>query len=508
VHSVGWQSIPPTWARAAKTVAVYALVYLIVDVALNRFAFSDPWTIVWPLNGVNVALLLMRPRSAWPWMLLGIEIGTGIGECLENNLPIMEIGQRICSATEVLVSACLLPPFTALDSWLRTRAIFKRFAAALVLGPGISGLMAATLFHYAQGQSFLLAFNNWATADALGMAAIMPLALSLQSPQMRSLIQRQALPKTMGVLIAAFAGADVIFSLNRYPLAFLLYPLLLAVDSVLSFAGSALAVVGVLFIAVYLTGNSQGPFGVWPSDLGISRDLALQIYLGFHLIALFPASLMSMERKRLAGELHHTNERLARLAALDGLTNIANRRSFDDRFAQEWNRAIRYRQPLALAMIDLDHFKQYNDLYGHFAGDRCLRAVADALAQHVHRPEDFVARFGGEEFALLLPHTAADGALEVVERVREAILALGIQHQGNPWHWVTASIGYSVVVPTYSDGQSGLLQLADAALYLAKSKGRNRVETIVSIEGLDAAERHFTSTSKNRIRRMLARGVH
>jgi diguanylate cyclase (GGDEF)-like protein len=311
----------------------------------------------------------------------------------------------------------------------------------------------------------------------------------------------------MGVLIVALGGAELIFSLNRYSLVFLLYPLLLLVDSLLSFAGSAVAVVGVLFISVYFTSNSQGPFGVWPSDLVLPRDLALQLYFGFHLIALFPASLMSMERKRLADELQRTNERLARLASLDGLTNIANRRGFDDRFAQEWNRAVRYREPLALAMIDLDNFKQYNDLYGHFAGDRCLRAVADTLAQQVQRPEDFVARFGGEEFALLLPHTSAEGAFNVVERIREAILALQIDHKGNPWNWVTASVGYSVVIPTHSDGQSGLLQLADAALYQAKSKGRNRVETIVSIEGLDAAEHHFTATSRNRIRRMLGRSA-
>jgi diguanylate cyclase (GGDEF)-like protein len=504
VQSAGSQPIRPTWARAAKTVVAYALVYLVVDIALNRFAFSDAWTIVWPLNGVNVALLLMRPRSAWPWMLLGIEIGTGIGECLDDNhLPGMEIGQRLCSVTEVLISACLLPPFVTLDGWLRTHAIFKRLAAALVLGPGISGLMAAVLFHFAQGQPFLLAFNNWATADALGMAATMPLALSLRSPQMRSLFQRQSLPTTMGVLILAFAGAELIFSTNRYPLVFLLYPLLLLVDSILSFAGSAIAVVGVLFISVYFTSDSLGPFGEWPSALAIPRDLALQIYFGFHLAVLFPASLMFMERKRLAEELHHTNARLARLASLDGLTNIANRRTFDDRFAEEWNRAVRHRKPLALAMIDLDNFKQYNDLYGHLAGDHCLRSVADALVQHVHRPEDFVARFGGEEFALLLPHTSTQGALKVVERIREAILALGIEHMGNSWNCVTASIGYSVLVPTHSDGQSGLLQLADAALYQAKSKGRNRVETIVSIEGLDSAAQQFTVTARNRIRRML-----
>ena len=488
-----------------KTAVAYALIYTIVDVALNTFAFSDAWTIIWPLNGVNVALLLMRPRSQWPWMLLGIEVGTGIGECLDGIPVRMEIGQRLCSLTEVVISASLLPPFITLERWLRTPRIFLRFAAALVLGPGIAGLMAAALFHYTQGQSYLLAFNNWATADALGIAATMPLALSLRSPQMRKLFQREALPRTMGVLILVLAGAELIFSVSRYPLMFLLYPLLLLADSMLAFAGSSIAVVGVLFICVYFTSNSQGPFGIWPADLTVPRDLALQIYIGFHLLALFPASIMFMERRRMAEELHITNARLTVLASLDGLTGIANRRSFDERFAQEWSRAVRHRKPIALAMIDLDNFKQFNDLYGHLAGDRCLCAVADALSRQVQRPEDLVARFGGEEFALLLPHTSAEGALRVVERIRAAIIDLGIEHLGNGWNFVTVSIGFSALTPTTGDGQSRLIQLADAALYQAKSGGRNRVESISSIEGAHVAGGAGT-TARNRIVRILGGG--
>jgi diguanylate cyclase (GGDEF)-like protein len=438
-------------------------------------------------------------------MLLGIEVGTGIGECLDGIPVQMEIGQRLCSLTEVVISASLLPPFITLERWLRTPRIFLRFAAALVLGPGIAGLMAAALFHYTEGQSYLLAFNNWATADALGIAATMPLALALRSPQMRKLFQREALPRTMGVLILALAGAELIFSVSRYPLMFLLYPLLLLADSMLAFAGSSIAVVGVLFICVYFTSNSQGPFGIWPADLAVPRDLALQIYIGFHLLALFPASIMFMERRRMAEELHDTNARLTVLASLDGLTGIANRRSFDERFAQEWSRAVRHRKPIALAMIDLDNFKQFNDLYGHLAGDRCLCAVADALSRQVQRPEDLVARFGGEEFALLLPHTSAEGALRVVERIRAAIFDLGIEHLGNGWNFVTVSIGFSALTPTTGDGQSRLIQLADAALYQAKSGGRNRVESISSIEGAHVSGEAGT-TARNRIVRILGGG--
>ena len=206
----------------------------------------------------------------------------------------------------------------------------------------------------------------------------------------------------------------------------------------------------------------------------------------------------------MADDLHDTNARLTLLASLDGLTGIANRRSFDERLTQEWNRAVRLRKPVALAMIDLDNFKQFNDLYGHVAGDQCLCAVADALSAQVQRPEDLVARFGGEEFALLLPHTSAEGAREVVDRLRSAVLELGIEHIGNSWKHVTVSIGYAALIPTQSDRQSSLIQLADAALYQAKSGGRNRVENMPSIEGMQPANWH-TTTSRNRIARILGR---
>ncbi len=502
MDTAGSQLRRETWLRAAKIVIGFSLAYFAVDFALNWFAFSDAWTIVWPLNGVNVAILLMRPRKQWPAMLLGIEIGTGCGELLDNNHPWMEAGLRVCSATEVLLSAWLLPPFLDLDRWLRTPRIFLRFFAALVVGPGISGVMAAILFHIVEGRTFWLGFNNWATADALGMAATMPLALAARTPQMRALFRRKSLVTTLGTLTLAFLGTVLIFT-HDFSLTFLLFPLLLLADSLLYFAGSAIAVVGVLFISIYFTAKNMGPFGVWPADRALPRDLAMQLFLGFQMIALFPASLMFMERRRMAEELLSTNARLTLLAALDGLTGIANRRSFDERFAHEWSRAVRHRKPLALAMIDLDNFKQFNDLYGHVAGDRCLCAVAAALALQVQRPEDLVARFGGEEFALLLPHTSAEGALHVVERIRAAVLELGIEHAGNSWKRVTVSIGYSALTPTQSDGQSGLIQLADAALYQAKSRGRNRVESIASIEGLQAD--NFNNTGKNRIARMFGR---
>jgi len=335
--------------------------------------------------------------------------------------------------------------------------------------------MAAVYFHYTQQQPYLLAFNDWATADAIGMAATMPLTLSLRSSEMVLLFRGRALARTLVAMAIALGVTELIFTSSRYPLLFLLYPLLLYVDSVLSFPGAALVVAGVCLIAVYNSTHGWGPFGQWDAGLKVSRDVALQFFLGFHMVALFPASLLFMERRRMVEKLRLSNEQLQMLASLDGLTSIPNRRSLDDRFQSEWKRANRAQMPLALLMIDIDHFKQFNDIYGHHAGDLALQAVAQQLAAAMHRPEDFVARFGGEEFAMLLPNTNLEGAREVADGLRLAILALCLEHAASETACLSISIGCSAGIPMLDQQLHELLEAADTALYRAKDEGRNRV---------------------------------
>lgn len=465
--------------RYLKLILIFAVCYFCADYSLNKFAFSSGWTILWPLNGVTVALLLRRRRRDWPAILIGVAIGAGLGEHFDDNTLTSEVWLRAFSLLEVLISALLLPSFKTLDRWLRTPHIFYRFVASLVLGPGISGILAAIYFHYTQQQSYFLAFNDWATADAIGMAATMPLTLSLRSEEMAVLFRGRALLRTLVAMAVALGVTDLIFTSSRYPLLFLLYPLLLYVDSALSFPGAALVVAFVCLIAVYNSTNGLGPFGHWDAQLKVSRDVALQFFLGFHMVALFPASLLFMERRRMVEKLRLSNEQLQRLASLDGLTSIPNRRSLDDRFESEWKRANRAQMPLALLMIDIDSFKQFNDIHGHHEGDLALRAVAQQLAAAMHRPEDFVARFGGEEFAMLLPSTDLEGAREVAEVLRQAIFGLRLPNSSGEatgeMQYLTISIGCSACVPAREQDSLELLQAADAALYQAKKEGRDRV---------------------------------
>jgi len=167
---------------------------------------------------------------------------------------------------------------------------------------------------------------------------------------------------------------------------------------------------------------------------------------------------------------------LQELAKTDTLTQIANRRHFDELFAREWLRQARANRPMALLVADIDYFKRYNDRLGHPQGDLCLVRVARGIQEGIFRPGDFVTRYGGEEFAVILTETDLDGAFLVAERIREAVENLKIEHPASPVsQWVTVSVGVSALVPTRDRDPEALLHAADQALYEAKGAGRNCV---------------------------------
>jgi diguanylate cyclase (GGDEF)-like protein/PAS domain S-box-containing protein len=184
-------------------------------------------------------------------------------------------------------------------------------------------------------------------------------------------------------------------------------------------------------------------------------------------------------------ERRSLEERLAVLALTDGLTGISNRRAFDEALDREWKRTLREGSQISLLLLDLDHFKEFNDQYGHQVGDDCLRAVATAVRGAV-RVTDIVARYGGEEITVILPSTATAGAVEAAEKVRVAIEALRFPHEGylEGGGWVTASVGVATALARYGGSMrmpESLLLAADNALYKAKHEGRNRVATALLV---------------------------
>lgn len=177
-------------------------------------------------------------------------------------------------------------------------------------------------------------------------------------------------------------------------------------------------------------------------------------------------NLLTMVRQR---------EMLEELLLVDPLTEIPNRRALDQALEQEWARCQRIHQPLSVAMVDIDHFKAFNDTYGHGAGDRALRQVAHVLAETARRPGDLAARYGGEEFVLLLPHTPQRGARKLCRQARHRVESLGIPHAGSPTGVLTVSIGGVTVWPQPGLLATEALHRADVQLYRAKEAGRNRV---------------------------------
>lgn len=192
--------------------------------------------------------------------------------------------------------------------------------------------------------------------------------------------------------------------------------------------------------------------------------------------------MLEMKIKELS-ELKEANFKLENLSISDGLTGISNRRNFDYYINMSFKNCLRSNKPLSLIMADIDYFKLYNDRYGHLEGDECLRKVARAMSDTIKRPLDLVSRYGGEEFAIVLPETDAEGAKSIAEQVRMSIEELLINHEDSKvCNHVTLSLGVSTVIPTENYAIEEFINDADKALYLSKSDGRNRVSFITNFQ--------------------------
>ena len=198
-------------------------------------------------------------------------------------------------------------------------------------------------------------------------------------------------------------------------------------------------------------------------EIDLLKELAIQVAI-------------AIQQAELYHRLEIANQELINLANLDGLTQVANRRCFDQHLQQEWLRLRRENLPLSLIFCDVDYFKLYNDTYGHLAGDECLQQIATKLQQITKRPSDLVARYGGEEFAIILPNTPLPGAIHIAKQIQEEIKKLAIAHASSKVsNIVTLSFGVASIIPSIGTSPTKLLTIADRALYQAKEEGRDRV---------------------------------
>ncbi|MDM8529685.1 diguanylate cyclase [Anaerolineales bacterium HSG25] len=234
-----------------------------------------------------------------------------------------------------------------------------------------------------------------------------------------------------------------------------------------------------LIVPLLVRGKTIGTISIHTDKMGrefIIDEIKLAETIAGQIAGVIENARLFKAEKMTNQELQNLNEGLARLAHVDGLTQLANRRHFDNYLSQEWQRLKREQGYLSLIMLDIDHFKQYNDYYGHLAGDDCLKQMAQLLLQATRRPADLVARYGGEEFVLVLPYTKEHGAYQLALRIKTELSQLQISHARSIVSpYVTCSMGITSIIPQESSSVIELVDRADQALYQAKEQGRNQI---------------------------------
>jgi diguanylate cyclase (GGDEF)-like protein len=445
---------------------------------------------IWFPSGLMAALAL----RCGPTVLPGLWLGASLVGALSSPGPLglhAALGLATClePMAVLLLAPRLMRSRDPMDSLHDFAGFYSAAAIGLALSIGTTGLLQPA-GPYAP-LSFIL--------HLAGVLSLAPLLLAVPEPGDRAGLQRLVAelrqPDWWALLLAITVSTLLINggflpTLSLTPLA-LLFPLLL----VAGFRFSSAAATGLNLLAALL--QTSFPFVVG-EGLPSSSDLLLRsvtgrLFCGLLLLVLMVLVTNQQHRRMRAGleqqarrleevvaartqDLTVANARLERLSHLDSLTGIPNRRGFQRTFDAEWQRALRHQLPLTVGMLDVDHFKAYNDLYGHPAGDRCLEQIAAVLAAELGRRGELVARYGGEEFVLLLPGLPLEALGPLGDRLRSSIHSLGLTHsRGGPEGLVTISLGLATAVPRDGLTPEDLLAAADALLYKAKDEGRNRV---------------------------------
>ena len=435
---------------------------------------------VWPANGVLLGILLTSRRSLWPAYLAFGAIANVVAAYLVG-LPInFIIRLPLINLLELSLALALLSRFIGENCDLsqpRTLAWFSVIAA--VFAPMVSTLlnvMLYPLFITAHGLTagFVLGLFF---AHALGIITVMPVVLALRNPHYARFAKRPRLLLSASVAALFLATTVLVFAQSRYNMLFLVYPPLVFIVCLFGLSGGAAALFCTTFIAIGFTLHGSGPLILEFSASEAQRILMVQFFVSVAAILVLPLSAILAERDRAALQLERSREHLAELARTDPLTGLANRRQLDETLERECRRANRNRAPLSLLLLDVDHFKTFNDQYGHRAGDECLCAVSEVVKTFGRRVGDVAARYGGEELAVLLVSATDDTASLQAEALRQAVQDLCLPHAGNKaCGVVTVSIGVATAHPQNEPATPKMLiERADEMLYEAKHRGRNRV---------------------------------
>jgi diguanylate cyclase (GGDEF)-like protein len=463
----------------AEALALACAVFLMEE-SMNYIGFFDAQgqAIWWPTNGLALALLLRTDRSRWATILIGILLGSWVSG-IRHGWPVSSrILNFFANSIGPMLCALVLPRFRRLEDWLQQPRLVLRYSVfSLVLAPVLSASIYATNARFfLPGLSIWTALETRADSDMLGYALFTPLILVLSTKQTYQRAKIAEIPMVALLLTLVGGATYLVFWQTSYPLSFVLISVVLLVTLRVGFIASVLAVNLVAVLATVATMHGQGPFMLGQGAIQSHRILLLQAFLALTMVTVFSVSVMQIERRVFHERLQIAYEEMEKRATTDVLTGLANRRLFDETLKLEWMRASRSGASLALLMLDVDHFKSYNDCYGHPAGDACLRCIAQTILALEHRSTDLLARYGGEEFSFLLPATKLEDAARIAEKIRSRIERMHADPENAGEFAVTISIGCAAMMPTHDLAPEALIAASDRALYQAKRNGRNRVE--------------------------------
>jgi diguanylate cyclase (GGDEF)-like protein len=468
-------SPPDSWLRLVVTFVIL-LSFSWLGIFLSRQ--SEGVATIWLTNGMLFALIIAKPRSVWVrYFVIGFLADT-LADVLYGDPLRLSLGVAIANSVEVITSSLILTRIFGSPFNLSKRRPLLGFLGVAVIGATAltSALGASWTLLFVKAGPWLTLFRTWYLGDILGMAIIAPLVFILQRPGFFAMLHRQHLFRTSCLIAVPAIATILVFNHSADPLIFFIFPALLLIVFQLGFPGTVLSICIVAGISIAFTVAGRGPLMLIANSTMLHRIVIEQIFVAVALFTTFPVAALLEERKALELSLQKSEHRYRELATADALTGLANRRGFDEQLEGEWQRAIRAHESVAILLMDVDLFKSYNDIYGHIGGDECLRCIANVIAGALQRSSDRAARFGGEEFAVILPNTELDRALVVAENIRRAVAAMNIPHPRNPHGAQTISVGVAAAIPLQGESAVSLLTQSDHALYRAKDLGRNRVE--------------------------------
>jgi diguanylate cyclase (GGDEF)-like protein len=469
-----------TWTREAilRLLLAFAVLSYCSWLGITLSHQSEGVATIWLTNGILFGLVITRPRQQWlGYFLAGLAADT-LADVVYGDPFRLAIGVSVANSVEVITSCLILTRWFGVPLNLSKRRPLIGFLLVSVVAAAAltSALGASWTMLFVDAGPWWKLFRTWYLGDMLGMALIGPLVFMLQRPGFFSILDRRQLPHTLAILSVATLATVLVFTHDTDPLIFFLFPALLLVVFRLGFPGTVLTIFIMAFLSMALTIKGYGPLMLIPGEhMLLHRIVIAQIFLAVAMFTSFPVAALLEERETLQRSLAASEARHRHLANADDLTGLSNRRAFNLQLEQHWQHAMRTRQTLALILLDADLFKSYNDIYGHLGGDECLRCIAAAITRATEGVPCTPARFGGEEFAVILSGATVERACQIAEIIRASVSDMQLPHPCMPDGVQTVSIGVAALVPEPGEHVMELITIADRALYRAKDLGRNRV---------------------------------